>query len=119
MLQLPPAGWSGWFGAGLVHSSLWVRSRLKLINFHDEKNRQRLCHIIFGHVRDSFRACLAWVLSAKSNSLYGFASLKLRCLTLESKLGASKVLVAIGMSPKRCCTKRRYQLPGNVLGLQW
>ncbi|GFW27149.1 hypothetical protein TNCV_93751 [Trichonephila clavipes] len=46
------AGWHGWFVAGFQHPRLRVRTRLKSVDFHDAKNRQRPCRRIIRHVKD-------------------------------------------------------------------
>ncbi|GFV58094.1 ras-specific guanine nucleotide-releasing factor RalGPS2 [Trichonephila clavipes] len=80
-------GWRSWFVAGLGCLRLWIRPRPKSVDFHDVRNRQRPCRMTIRHPKNSFSACLAWVISAKLNTfaygMYGFASLRLWCLPLE------------------------------------
>ncbi|GFX20302.1 hypothetical protein TNCV_1438611 [Trichonephila clavipes] len=54
----------------------------------------------------------------KIKSLYRFASSELRRLPLGKKLGV-KITRGDWYPPIWCRTKKRYQLSGNVLGLQW
>ncbi|GFW70903.1 phosphatidylinositol-glycan biosynthesis class F protein [Trichonephila clavipes] len=54
----------------------------------------------------------------KMKSWYRFASSELRCLPLERKLGL-KMTCGNWYPPIWCHTKKRYQLPGNILVLQW
>ncbi|GFX31693.1 hypothetical protein TNCV_4082171 [Trichonephila clavipes] len=51
------AGWRNWFGAGLVSLRLRTRTRLKLEDFNDVKNRLCPCRMVMQHVKKSFE-CL-------------------------------------------------------------
>ncbi|GFU16809.1 hypothetical protein TNCV_923121 [Trichonephila clavipes] len=54
----------------------------------------------------------------KINFEYRFASSELMCLPLGGKLGV-KITCGDWYPLTRCLTKKRYQLQGNILGLQW
>ncbi|GFX35286.1 hypothetical protein TNCV_100931 [Trichonephila clavipes] len=54
----------------------------------------------------------------KIKSYYKFASSKLRA-SLKGGNNASKSTAATGIRLYGDALKKRYQLPGNVLGLQW
>ncbi|GFW46886.1 putative transposable element [Trichonephila clavipes] len=47
---LMPAGWRGWFVAGLSYPRLWVRPQPKLVDFHDAENRQWPCRMIIRRI---------------------------------------------------------------------
>ncbi|GFX98903.1 putative RNA-directed DNA polymerase from transposon X-element [Trichonephila clavipes] len=47
-----PAGWSGFFVTGPLHSGLRVRPRPKSVDFHDAETRQWPCRMIIRHVKD-------------------------------------------------------------------
>ncbi|PRD28871.1 UNVERIFIED_CONTAM: Ras-specific guanine nucleotide-releasing factor RalGPS2 [Trichonephila clavipes] len=108
-------GWRSWFVAGLGCLRLWIRPRPKSVDFHDVRNRQRPCRMTIRHPKNSFSACLAWVISAKLNTfaygMYGFASLRLWCLPLllsSNKVKTFKYFCSFYSSKNNYAKLRKY-----------
>ncbi|GFT70756.1 hypothetical protein TNCV_2490941 [Trichonephila clavipes] len=72
------------------------------------------CHDEFRGPRSDYVRQVA----SENNNNNMFTSLKLRCLPLGRKLGV-KYTCGHWYPPIWCHINKRYQLPGNILGLQW
>ncbi|GFW85814.1 hypothetical protein TNCV_854631 [Trichonephila clavipes] len=66
--KVNPTGWRGWFVTGHLHLRLWIRPRVKLVDFHNAENMT----VVMSYDCKSFKRsleceCLAWILPAKLN----------------------------------------------------